>query len=287
MTARIVSISAAPYDGHPLGRMLDSLATIGARWLEPAYIVGYTEPFDETAFTIEKARAYEAALRASGIGCVAFSSHIDLGRDDAVEVFRGRMDFAKHLGVRVINTNAAARRNESRFFENIAVLARHAEALDMLIGLENPGDGSDNLLNTAADAPGLLARIGHPRVGLNYDAGNTISHRPGGVVPSDDALQAMPLCLYTHVKDVRADADGFFFTPIGEGNIDCTAILGGIAATSIDCSIEIPLRLYRGPDAQPVRAAAPVPIAEIERVIGESLRHVERYFEAWEQSAGV
>lgn len=279
MTSRIVSISAAPYDGHPLGRMLDSLAACGARWVEPAYIVGYTEPFDETAFTADKARAYAAALRTSGIGCVAFSSHIDLGREDAVEVFRGRMDFAKQLGARVINTNAAARRNEARFFENIAVLARHAEQLDMQIGLENPGDGSDNLLNTAADAPGLLKRIGHPRVALNYDAGNTVSHR-SNIIPSHDALRAMPLCLYTHVKDVRVDAGGYHFTPIGEGDIDCAAILGGIAATTLDCSIEIPLRLYRGPDAQPRRAAEPVPLAEIERVIGASLRHVEAFFAA-------
>ena len=277
MTTRIVSISAAPYDGHPLARMLDSLAACGARWVEPAYIVGYTEPFDETAFTVQKACAYEAALRASGIGCVAFSSHIDLGRQDAVEVFRGRMDFAKRVGARVINTNAAARRNEARFYENIAVLAKHAEALDMVIGLENPGDGSDNLLNTAADGPALLHRIDHPRVGLNYDAGNTISHRPK-VVPSDDALQAMPLCLYTHVKDVRVSGEGYFFTPIGEGDIDCAAILAGISKTAIDCSIEIPLRLYRGADAQPRRSDQPVPIAEIERVIGASLRHVEGFF---------
>lgn len=278
MTSRIVSISAAPYDGHPLGRMLDSLAACGAHHVEPAYIVGYTEPFDETAFTCDKARAYAAALKTSGIGCVAFSSHIDLGREDAVEVFRGRMDFAKRVGARVINTNAAARTNETRFFRNIDVLARHAEQLDLQIGLENPGDGSDNLLNTAADAADLLKRIAHPRVALNYDAGNTISHRPD-VVPSQDALQAMPMCLYTHVKDVRADPDGYFFTPIGEGDIDCVAILAGIAATRLDCSIEIPLRLYRGPDAQPRRASEPVPVAEIERVIGISLRYVQRLLE--------
>ncbi len=277
MTSRIVSINAAPYDGHPLGRVLDSLANVGARWIEPAYIVGYTEPFDETAFTAEKGRAYAAALQASGIGCFAFSSHIDLGREDAVEVFLGRMDFARQVGARVINTNAAARRNEARFFENIQVLARHAEQLDMLIGLENPGDGSDNLLNVAADAPGLLQRIGHPRVGLNYDAGNTASHRPK-VVPSDDALEAMPLCLYTHVKDVRTTGEGYFFTPVGEGDIDCAAILRGIDTTAINCSIEIPLRLYRGPDAQPRRASEPVAISEIERVIGTSLRYVEGFF---------
>lgn len=54
------------------------------------------------------------------------------------------MDFARKIGARVINTNASAKKTSERFYQNIAILARHAEALDMWIGLENPGDGSDN-----------------------------------------------------------------------------------------------------------------------------------------------
>jgi len=158
---RIVSISAAPYDGYEFPQVLESLARIGATHVEPAFIVGYTEPFDESAFTADKARLWAGWLKESGIGCDAFSSHIDLGRADAVEVFRGRMDFARALGARVINTNAAARKWQARFFENIEVLARHAESIGLTIGLENPGDGSDNLLNTAADGHALLQRIGH------------------------------------------------------------------------------------------------------------------------------
>ena len=176
---RIVSISGAPYDGYPAPHMLESLASIGATYVEPAYIVGYTEPFDESAFTEARAVEYARWLADAGIGCHAMSSHIDLGRADALEVFQGRMRFAARIGAKVINTNAAARANEARFFQHIGPLAKLAEELDQVIGLENPGDGSDNLLNVAADGPGLLARIGHARVGLNYDAGNTISHRPG------------------------------------------------------------------------------------------------------------
>ena len=47
MKSRIISVSAAPYDGYDFPRVLDSLA---------AFIVDYTEPFDESAFTAEQAR---------------------------------------------------------------------------------------------------------------------------------------------------------------------------------------------------------------------------------------
>jgi sugar phosphate isomerase/epimerase len=275
---RIVSVSAAPFDGYPFPRLLESLAAIGATHVEPAFIVGYTEPFDESAFTATEARQHEAWLKDAGLGCHAFSSHIDLGRPDALDVFRGRMDFARAIGARVINTNAAARSNERRFFTNIAQLAAHAEKLDMWIGLENPGDGSDNLLNTAADAAALLVRIDHPRVGLNYDAGNTISHRPG-VDTVADALAAMPHCVHTHVKDVRVNGDGYFFTPLGDGQVGCAAIVEAVAMTSLDVSIEIPMRLHRGPDAKPSRAAYRVPLGDIEAVLRPALQFVRQRLE--------
>ncbi|RYX97340.1 MAG: sugar phosphate isomerase/epimerase [Comamonadaceae bacterium] len=284
MTQRILSISGAPYDGHPVPDMLASIAACGATHVEPAFIVGYTEPFDESSFSPAQTRQWQTWLAASGLGVDAMSSHIDLGRDDAVKVFKGRMDFAKALGARVINTNAAAQRLQRKFFSNIEVLARHAEAIGLQIGLENPGDGSDNLLNTAADAAGLLASINHPMVGLNYDAGNTISHRPN-VSPADDALLAMPLCVHTHIKDVRVTPDGFFFTPLGEGAVDCARIVRAVAATALNLSIEIPLRLHRQSSAQPSRAPYRVPMGDIEAVIRPALAFVKQHLAPGEGAA--
>lgn len=273
---RIVSISGAPYDGYSFPRMLESLKKIGATHVEPAFIVGYTEPFDESTFTEKNASQYAAWLKQFGIGCFAFSSHIDLGREDAIEVFLGRMDFARRLGARVINTNASARATEARFYKNIAVLAAHAEKLDMLIGLENPGDGSDNLLNTAADAKDLLARIDHPRVGLNYDAGNTISHRPA-VDSTQDALDAMKYCLHTHIKNVQIKPEGYFFSPLGAGIADCAAIVQAIRPTDLSLSIEMPLRLHRKPDAKPNRAHEPVAIEKIETSLITAMQFVTQH----------
>ncbi len=267
---RIVSISGAPYDGHAFPDMLASLANIGATHVEPAFIVGYTEPFDESTFSDQNATQYARWLKEAGIACFAFSSHIDLGRTDAIDVFRGRMDFARKIGARVINTNASARATAVRFMENIAVLARHAESLDMWIGLENPGDGSDNLLNVAADANGLLNQIGSSRVGLNYDAGNTVSHRPG-TDATQDALDAMPYCLHTHIKDVNVQTGGYYFSDLGQGKVDCSKVLRAVAQTPLCLSIEMPLRLHRNPDAQPHRSGTRVPLTTIEPALRRAL----------------
>ncbi len=276
MTARIVSVSAAPYDGHPPEAMIDSLARCGATHVEPAFIVGYTDPFDETAFSEANAVRYAGWLKAAGLGCHAFSSHIDLGTDDAVAIFRRRMDFAARLGATVINTNAAIRANETGFFRNIGPLARHAESAGLVIGLENPGDGRPNLLDLAADGLALIARIGSPWVGLNADPGNTASHRPDAD-PVADTIASLPACVHLHLKAVRRSTDGWTYPPFGEGDHDTTSLLNALQAwPDLPVSLETPIRMRRGPDAQPWRRVSSWPIEEIERCVGASLAAFRR-----------
>lgn len=281
MINRILSVSSAPYDGYDFPVILESLASCGVEYVEPAFIVGYMEPFGEEVFLPERAVQYMNWLEESGLKCHAFSSHIDLGHEDAVDVFKGRMDFAAHLGARIINTNAVVRKNEKRFLQNIGHLLRHAEKLDMAICLENPGDGSDNLINVASDGKQLIQNFGNKHIRLNYDAGNTISHRPegrsGGVNPCQDALDAMHWCGHVHIKDVQVTPEGYFFTPLGEGVVGCAKILDALTATDLNVSIEIPMRLHRGLDSQPVRRKSPVPLPEIEVALLKSIRFVQTH----------
>lgn len=277
MSNRIISISAAPYDGHEFPAMLDSIASCGAQYVEPAFIVGYTEPFDESTFSLSNVPQYTTWLKQSGLQCFAFSSHIDLGKSDSDTVFARRMDFARALGAKIINTNAASRTNADGFFRNIRILAAHAERLDMIIGLENPGNGEDNLFNLAEDGLSLLERVGSPYVRLNYDAGNTVSHRPGRVDPAKDALVAMPGCVHVHLKDVQTRIDGFYFVAVGEGDVDCAMILQAVKARpDLNLAIEIPLRFHRNLAAQPCRNNSPVELFEIEAILRKSLDFVRQ-----------
>ncbi|PDT46618.1 TIM alpha/beta barrel domain-containing protein [Sinorhizobium fredii] len=272
MRDRIISVSGAPYDGHSRETMLESVARIGFSHLEPAFIVGYTDPFDESAFKSDEAKDWRRALDTAGVACHAMSSHIDLGFDDAVAVFTGRMEFAAALGARVIATNAAARVRETSFMRNIEVLLKRAEALGLIIALENPGDGSDNLINIADDGVALIERLGSPCLRLNYDAANTASHRPGLGDYAEDAIRALPSSAHAHIKDVRRMEEGWIFAPIGEGDIGCVRLLKAIAALpDFPISIELPLRLHRDADAKPIRRTEPVPIEAIEKALTRSL----------------
>jgi sugar phosphate isomerase/epimerase len=272
LSDRTVSVSTAPYDGHPFEAALESLAACGARHVEPAYIVGYTEPFDESAFTAAETERHRRMIEASGLGCRAVSSHIDLGNADAVEVFSGRMRFARGIGADFILTNAAVVSNAAPFERHLEALLRLAEELGLVIALENPGDGRDNLMNTAAEGLALIARFDTPHLRLNYDAANTCSHRPG-VDPAEDAVLSLPGCGHMHLKDVHRTDKGWFFTPIGDGDIDVARIFAGLRAhPDLPVSLELPLRLHRGPDAQPIRRSQPLPIKEIEAAITRSLQ---------------
>ena len=276
---RPISISAAPYDGHSFPHMLDSMARCGVRHVEPAFIVGYTEPFDEDAFSNANARQYRAWLDASGLRCHAFSSHIDLGRADAVPVFTRRMDFAAALGAGIINTNAAEQGRRAKFLANIGPLAEHAASLGMVIGLENPGNGEQNLMNDAEEGLALIAELGLPSVRLNYDPGNTVSHRPGRIDAATDAVAALPGCAHFHLKDVRHDDCGWSFVVPGQGDTNCDAIMDALAASQgLPFAVELPLRLRRRLDAQPVRAAEPVPLDRIEADIRACMAYVARWF---------
>ena len=278
MTDRVISISAAPYDGYEFPAMLESMAACGVDYVEPAFIVGYTEPFDEGSFTDAQARRHLSWLEASGLRCHAFSSHIDLGRDDAVAVFTRRMAFAHALGAKVINTNAALRARTGAFLANVEVLARRAEAMDLVIGLENPGNGEDNLINSAADGIGLIAQLGTPWVRLNYDPGNTASHRPGEVDAVADAIMALPACAHLHVKDVVRDASGWSFVPPGQGEIDYDAIMDAVTnRAGLSLAVELPLRLRRAPGAQPVRSREKVALAVVEANVRACLAFTSRW----------
>ena len=276
MAARIISLSAAAYDGYDVPEMLDSLAACGASHVEPAFIVGYTEPFDESVFSDAHAARYAGWLDASGIACHAFSSHIDLGAADAVSVFAGRMRFARRLGAGIINTNASRHDTEAAFLRNIEVLARDAEALDMVICLENPGDARCGLFDVAADGVALVRRIGSPRVRLNYDPGNTASHRPE-IDPIADAIAALPASAHLHLKAARATPDGWLYEPLDEADLALAPLLEALdARPGLAVSVEMPLRMRRGADAQPWRRVAPIARDRIEDGVRRSLDLLRR-----------
>ena len=274
--SRTISISTGAFDGYDLETALAEIAGLGLAHVELAFIEGYMRPFGEDFFTPANSAHLRRLMDRYGLSCLAFSSHINLGATGAVKILTGRMMFARSLGARIIITNAAPKEQEAHFIENIRHLAREARSLGLTIALENPGDGQDNVFNTGADGARLIDRIGSEEVRINYDFGNLVSHRFQKVRPEEDYLPAAPVTSHYHLQDVACTGQGGRFTEIGRGQIDYGRILEGLSALEepIPLSLEIPLRIIRGLDALPIRAAEPVELKKIRETLKRSLAFV-------------
>jgi sugar phosphate isomerase/epimerase len=271
-------ISTAAYDGYDLDVVLGEISETGVDLVEIAFIEGYTAPFTEAYFNQENAAKIRALLTKFHLECLSFSSHMDLARKGAVDIFKRRMTFAKNVGAKYIISNAASQQNKIRFMENIAVLGRTAEALDMIIALENPGDGKANVIDSAEPAARAVEEIGLESVKINYDFGNLLSHCFGKIKPEEDYKHVLAQTAHFHIKDVASDDSGWYFTEIGKGCIDYRTVLRELVAGSepVPLSLEIPLRVRRAPDASPRRASRPVDLAQIRKVMTGSVNFVKK-----------
>ena len=273
-----ILISTAAYDGYDLATAFKEIARVGVDLVEVAFIEGYTDPFTEEYFNDENAAKIMALLAEHNLKCLSFSSHVDLSRDGIVEVFKNRMAFAKRLGSKFILTNAAPLQNKSQFMQNIKELGQTAAGLKMVIVLENPGDGKANVMDSGEPAANLIEEIGQKNVKINYDFGNLLSHCFEKIRPEQDYKFVRDCAVHYHIKDVASDDSGWYFTEIGKGTIDYQTILKELAALSepVPISLEIPLRIRRAPDASPRRAALPVDLKEIRRVMTGSVNFVKQ-----------
>jgi sugar phosphate isomerase/epimerase len=271
-------ISTVAYDGYDLAVAFREIAQTGVKLVEVAFIEGYTDPFTEDYFTDQNAAKISALLKKFGLKCLSFSSHVNLSQEGIVEVFKNRMVFARILGARYIISNAAPMTGKDQFMENIAELGKTAASLDMIICLENPGDGNPNVIDSAEPAARAIEEIGMDSVTINYDFGNLLSHCFSKLKPGQDYKHVLHQTGHFHIKDVAFDeTTGWYFTEIGRGTIDYAAILKELASFSdtVPLSLEIPLRVSRAPDASPRRASQPVPLEEIRRVMAGSVNFVK------------
>ena len=274
----VIAINTLAWHGHELEVAFAEIAAIGAKTVEPALISNYYPQMSDEWFSPANAERLGSAIRANGLGVEAVGAHMDLGRRGAEAAFRRRIEFAAALGARFVHTNTTRRPLERDFLATLADLIPAAEAAGVTICLENPGDGEDNIVAGGRAGAALIARIGSPRVRLNYDFSNTYSYSQGSRRPEEDYAAALPYAAHLHLKEMARDGLGWRFAAIGEGVTDYDAVLRDLAgrADLPPLAIELPLRHHRGPDwaiaLDP--AAPPVPLSEIRAVMERSVKFV-------------
>ncbi|TNC65048.1 sugar phosphate isomerase/epimerase [Rubellimicrobium roseum] len=248
---------------------LDELAELGVAAVEPAYIRGYTA-FDEDSFSESAAERLGRALRDRGLGVRAVSAHMDLSDGDAAAMLARRIDFAAGLGARILITNAGPAVARGVILDRLAGAVPRLEVAGIVLALENPGHGRDDLIGLGEQGAALVAALGSDRLRLNVDVGNLCTYA-GGLEPGLSA--ALPAAVHAHLKDFAEDGPDWRFVPLGEGMVDWRAVAGamGRLAPGLPVAVELPLRLHRPGRGDPVRMAEPLPLPTIREAIRRSL----------------
>jgi sugar phosphate isomerase/epimerase len=271
-----ISVHTAAYDGYDLSVILPSIAALGVQDVELGFVMGYSSAFDEELLDPSNARRIARRMSEAGLKASAVSAHMDLTLDDAVPMLKRRLEFARDIGAGIVVTNSGTPARRRQFDRNIAELSEFAAALGLVIALENPGDGQEDIVNDGRTGAEFVESLHSDAVRLCYDFGNVIPHFKGQVRPEEDFRIALPYCANLHVKDVHADERGWTFPALGQGLVDFGRIFDYMArqpAAPVLC-IEIPTRVSRARDASPRIAADLLSLTEIGTILSSSLAYI-------------
>jgi len=221
----VLSINTLAYEGYGLTTALQEIAKIGASHVELGFTRGWTEGLTEAHFGSVSAVELNRLLSDLGLSSIALSAHIDLTTEDSVDEIKRRIDFGKRLGVKIVNTKVGARSGRKRFEKNIEPIADYAASMNIIIGLENPSEGTDQIITCGKTGAEVVKEIDSEFIKLNYDFGNAFTYSKGEVDPASDYREALPHACYLHLKDMKKINGRWVFAQIGDGVVGYGRIL--------------------------------------------------------------
>jgi len=271
----VLAVNTLIFHGYKFEETFAEIHKLGFLYVEPALISSYYPEIDDNYFSQKKhIKQLNSLISANGLRVIAVGAHIDLGEKKAAESFRKRMAFAKGLGAQYIHTNSTENKNYSAFLNNLEKLLPLAESLKLVITLENPGDGENNILDTGEKGAILIKKMGSPYLRLNYDFSNVYSYSKGKIKPENDFKKALPFTAHMHLKEIQAHGKEWRFVAIGQGITDYESIFYYLSQNKIllPMSIELPIRFKRGSDFKiKYDPKSQIPsIAEIRKVLKDS-----------------
>jgi len=270
----IVGVNTAMFDGIDQETTFRIVHETGFNVIELAYNQGYVGNLDPALFGDENAARVRALFDQYQLRSVALGCTIDMAGADAVELFRKRIHFAHGIGATYLNTCTARRADYAQLVRNLRALAPIAADHGCVICVENGGDPDYDAFAVVREGRQLLEDVGHEAVAFNVDAGNTVSLRPD-VPPIAQALKMIDNMRHCHIKDIKTINGEFFFTAIGQGQLDYRPLLPVLLQHNIPCSLEIPLRMHRQANTMPLRSAEPVPVEQSRAVLLQSRQALE------------
>jgi len=271
---RIVSVSTMAFDGHDLEVALDELAALGVTHVEPASVDKIFQHLVEADFCDARAAWLRDQLRARRLACLSLSAHMDLTGPDSVERFHRRLEFARNVGARCVNSIAGPTGKLEEFRKNIPAIADRARDLGVVIALENHGD----LLDRGQQILDFIREVNHPAIRVNYDTGNAWYYSKGAINAVEELAILAPVVAHVHVKTPVVEDGLMRWTTLGEGSLDLPGITRVLKEQMprVPVSYELSPR-QRSRDFEPRwRAPEVPPLPEIRGMITRSLRALER-----------
>ncbi len=271
---RIVSVSTMAFDGYSLEAALDELAALGVRHVEPASVDKVFQHLVEEDFCDTRAAWLKAQMESRGLACISLSAHMDLSQPDSVDRFVRRLEFARAIGARIVNTIAGPITGLEGFRANIPTIGKRAADLGLTLALENHGD----LVDRGRQIVEFIEEIGIPAVRVNYDTGNAWYYAKGQLDPVAELAEVAPVVAYVHLKSPKI-MDGLLrWVALGEGELNLPAV-GRVLRErfpQVPVSFELSPR-QRSRDFEPRwRAPEIPPLPKIRRIIAHSLQALEK-----------
>jgi len=271
---RIVSVSSMAFDGYSLETALDELAGLGVQYVEPASVDKIFQHLVEADFCSARANWLRAELAKRSLSCLSLSAHMDLTGADAVERFHRRLEFARNVGARCVNSIAGPSERLDDFKRNIPAIAERARDLGVVVALENHGD----LVDRGQQVLDFIREINHPAVRVNYDTGNAWYYSKGAIDPVGELALLAPVVAHVHVKSPKIVEGLLRWAALGDGMLDLAALARVLKGRmpGVPVSYELSPR-QRSRDFEPRwRAPEVPPLAEIRDAIACSLAALRR-----------
>jgi len=264
----------------PFSKIAALIKVAGFDWVEPTYIHSYLDFDDVKQFSAVQGKSVFQQASDAGLKIRAVAAHMDLGDNDSVEKMARRIEFAQAAQAGMVITNASSTAKYATFADNLEQIQKLAEQGNVVVALENPGDGSGALLTNGRAGAAFINSLGFERIRFNYDVSNALSYAKNGLDTALDAAQSISdaCVVHLHFKDMRYWNGRLEFCAIGDGLVDYPAVLNAMAATdrSVPASLEMPISFYRNEQFLMQRRPEPVSEAEMVEVLKRSKANLEQ-----------
>lgn len=211
----IISGHTNSYYTYSLEDALEGIASTGYSYAELTSVPGRNE-FVKASDNPSRVRNL---LENAGLDCVAMSLHLEpddkASVDGAAELVRWAGDFGlDHLNCALGDAPA----DSKNWIRNLDMLGSLASTNEVSFNLEVHGP----LASTGRLLMEVLAEVGNPALGINYDTGNVEYH--GGASMEEDLPAALGRVRHIHLKDKLGGQGDWAFPALGGGHVDFVAL---------------------------------------------------------------